>query len=139
MLAFRRPRTESPLRRGPADPRRAAVRFVLVTLETEESRRHVREHRDEHNARLAEWMTRQAEAGKLIAGEAFETEHTGPVTIRRDGDGTVTVTESPFTDGSETLGGYVIVDVADRAEAVDLAKTWPTGETVEVRPIWTPS
>jgi hypothetical protein len=74
-----------------------------------------------------------------IAGEAFETEHTRPVTIRRDGDGTVTVTESPFTDASETLGGYVIVDVADRAEAVELAKTWPTGETIEVRPISTPS
>jgi hypothetical protein len=68
------------------------VRFALVTLETEDSRRHVRQHRDEHNARLAEWMTKQAEAGKLIAGEAFETEHTGPVTIRRDGDRTVTVT-----------------------------------------------
>jgi hypothetical protein len=115
------------------------VRFALVTLETQESRRHVREHRGEHNARLAEWMTKQAKAGKLLAGEAFETEHTGPVTIRRDGDGTVTVTEGPFTDGSETLGGYVILDVADRAEAVELAKTWATGETIEVRPIWTPS
>jgi hypothetical protein len=115
------------------------VRFAFVTLETEESRRHVREHRDEHNARLAEWMTKQAEAGKLIAGEAFETEHTGPVTIRRDADRTVTVTEGPFTDGSETLGGYVIVDVADRAEAVELARTWPTCETIEVCPIWTPS
>ena len=114
------------------------MRFALVTLETEESRRHVREDRDEHNARLAAWMTRQAEAGKLIAGEAFETEHTGPVTVRRGGHA-VTVTEGPFADGSETLGGYVIVDVADRAEAVELAKTWPTGETIEVRPIWTPS
>jgi hypothetical protein len=137
MLASRRPQIEGPLRRGPAEPRRAAVRFALVTFDTEESRRHVREHRDEHNARLAEWMAKQAKAGKLIAGEAFETEHTGPVTIRHDGDGTVTVTESPVTDSSETLGGYVIIDVADRAEAVELAKTWPTGETIEVRPIWT--
>lgn len=115
------------------------MRFALVTFETEESRRRVREHRDEHNARLAAWMTKQAEAGKLIAGEAFETEHTGPVTIRRDGDGTVTVTDGPLTGGSETLGGYIIVDVADRADAVELAKTWPTGEAIEVRPIWTPS
>lgn len=115
------------------------MRFALVTLETEESRRHVREHRDEHNARLAEWMAKQAKEGKLIAGEAFETGHPGPVTIRRGGDGTVTVTDSPATGGSETLGGYVIIDVADRAEAVELAKTWPTGETIEVRPIWTPS
>jgi hypothetical protein len=115
------------------------VKFAFVTLETEESRRHVRDHRDQHKARLAEWMTKQAEAGKLVAGEAFETEHAVPVTIRRGGDGTVTVTESPATGSSETLGGYVIVEVADRAEAVDLAKTWPTGETIEVRPIWTAS
>lgn len=84
-------------------------------------------------------MATQAEAGRLIAGEAFETEHAAPVTIRRGSDGTVTVTESPATGSSETLGGYVIVEVADRAEAVELAKTWPAGETIEVRPIWTPS
>lgn len=81
------------------------MKFALIILETEESRRHIRAHRDEHRARLAEWMTRQAEAGRLIAGEAFETEQAAPVTIRRGGDGTVTVTESPATGGSETLGG----------------------------------
>jgi hypothetical protein len=36
----------------------------------------------------------------------------------------------------ETLGGYLLVEVADRDEAVDLARSWPTGETIEVRPLW---
>jgi hypothetical protein len=31
------------------------------------------------------------------------------------------------------------VEVADRDEAVALAKSLPTGETIEVRPIWVAS
>ncbi len=81
-------------------------------------------------------MTEQGRAGKLVSGEAFETDETRPVTVRFDSDGSATVTEEPFVEGSETLGGFVVVEVADRDEAVELAKSWPTGETIEVRPIW---
>ncbi|MFF4223538.1 YciI family protein [Streptomyces abikoensis] len=35
----------------------------------------------------------------------------------------------------ETLGGWFIVDVADRKEAAELAKSLPTPETIEIRPI----
>ena len=48
----------------------------------------------------------------------------------------MSVTEEPFAGESETLGGFLVVDVADREEAVELVKSWPTGETIEVRPIW---
>ena len=112
------------------------MKFALVVIETEESRRGVREHRDQHRARIQAWMAEQAQAGTLIGGEAFETETVGPVTVRRDAGGAATVTEGPFAGARETLGGYLLVDVANRDEAVELAKSWPTGETIEVRPIW---
>ncbi|WP_172639393.1 YciI family protein [Streptomyces tailanensis] len=57
--------------------------------------------------------------------------------MRREDDGIPKATEGPFSDGEETLGGYVLVEVADRDAAVDIAKTWPTPETFEVRPLWT--
>ena len=114
------------------------MRFALVVIETEASRRHVRERRADHRERIAAWMAQQAQAGTLVGGEAFETEAIGPVTVRRDDKGGVTVSEGPFAAGGETLGGYLLVEAADRDEAVALAKTWPTEETIEVRPIWVP-
>ncbi|MFE7549322.1 YciI family protein [Streptomyces gardneri] len=50
-------------------------------------------------------------------------------------DGTSTVTDGPAHPGEETLGGWLIIDVADRAAALELAKGLPAPETVEIRPI----
>ncbi|MBC6462064.1 YciI family protein, partial [Actinomadura sp. HBU206391] len=61
--------------------------------------------------------------------------HTAPATVRTTADGTSTVTDGPAHAGEETLGGWFIVEVADRAEALELARSLPTPETVEVRPI----
>ena len=80
-------------------------------------------------------MAEQDRAGKLVGGEAFETEQMGPVTVRRDSTGAVTGTEEPVAGASETLVGFLLVEVVDRDEAVELAKTWPTAETIEVRPV----
>lgn len=112
------------------------MKFALVIIENERSRRSVATDRAKHNESLRAWMAEQGRAGKLVGGEAFETDETGPVTVRFDADVSTTVTEEPFVQGSETLGGFVVVEVADRDEAVELAKSWPTGETIEVRPLW---
>jgi hypothetical protein len=65
------------------------------------------------------------------------------VRIRLRG-GTLKVTDGPFTESKELIGGYAIVDVANRGQALDLAtrfmelhrQHWPAfeGES-EVRPM----
>ena len=48
------------------------------------------------------------------------------------------VTDGPFTESKELVGGYSLVEAADLAAAVELAKSSPmpsTGGTVEVREI----
>jgi len=115
------------------------LKFALVTIETERSRRNILEDRAKHRKSIEAWMAEQARAGKLVGGEPFETEKMGPVTVRHDDSGAVTVAEEPFAGESETLGGFLLVDVADREEAVELAKSWPSGETIEVRPVWVAS
>jgi hypothetical protein len=116
-----------------------SMKFALITIETERSRRHVRENRAEHRSMIEAWMAEQGRAGKLVGGDAFETEAVAPVTLRHEASGEVTVTEGPFAAGAETLGGYLLVEAADRDEAVELARSWPTEETIEVRPIWAAS
>ncbi len=57
--------------------------------------------------------------------------------VRRDpGDGFV-VTDAPFAETKEVLGGYYLIDVADLDEALAVAKAVPVPfGGVEVRPIW---
>ena len=53
-------------------------------------------------------------------------------------DGAAVVTDGPFVEGKEEVGGYLIVSANDLNEAVALAKGCPIFEnngTVEVRPI----
>jgi hypothetical protein len=53
------------------------LKFALVTIETERSRRNILEDRAKHRKSIEAWMAEQARAGKLIGGEAFETEKMG--------------------------------------------------------------
>lgn len=115
------------------------MRFAFVIIETEHSRRHVRERRADYRARIEAWMGEQARAGALVGGEAFETEAMAPVTVRCAPDGGAVVTEGPFGGEAETLGGHLLMAAVDRDGAIAPAATWPTDETIEVRPIWSPT
>ncbi len=115
------------------------MRFALVIVENEASRRSIELDRTTHRKQLETWMARHAQSGTLIGGEAFETERFAPVTVRRDDDGRLSVTETGFAGDAETLGGYILVDVPDRESAVELAKSWPMAEAIEVRPLWEPN
>ena len=45
------------------------------------------------------------------------------------------VTDGPFMEGKEAIGGFCVVDVADLDEALRMAKTWPGRGAVEIRPV----
>jgi hypothetical protein len=52
-------------------------------------------------------------------------------------DGKRLVTDGPFAETREQLGGYMIVDVKNLAEAIDIAGRMPLARTstIEVRPV----
>ena len=54
-------------------------------------------------------------------------------TIRSRGDKRVVV-DGPFVEAKESVGGFSVLELASKDEAVALAKTWP-GYGVEIRPI----
>ncbi|MFE5097897.1 YciI family protein [Streptomyces sp. NPDC056638] len=111
------------------------MKYALVIFETDESRRRIQADRAAYRKEHEGWIGGLAAAGKLVGGEALDTERIAPATVRTTADGTSTVTDGPAHAGDETLGGWFIVEVADRAEALELAKSLPTPEPVEVRPI----
>ena len=73
-----------------------------------------------------------AAAGKLLGGDAL-TSGSSAAVIRRGGS----VTDGPFAETKEQLGGYYVVECADRDEAIAVARHVPEspGSLVEVRPL----
>jgi hypothetical protein len=79
-----------------------------------------------------DFMQRRAES--LLGGAALEASSTA-TSIRRDGSGGFTVTDGPFAESKEALGGYYLIEAADLDEAMQIAKEVPAGAGVEVRPV----
>ena len=91
-----------------------------------------------------ELRARYAEVGAWYAEHASKIGATsrlqGPETataVRFGPDGPPVVTDGPFLEGKESIGGYAEIDVADLDEALRMAKTWPGRGTVEIRPMAT--
>ena len=82
-------------------------------------------------------FSQAAGAGRL-SGEELESATTA-TTLRASGNGTPLVTDGPFMETKEALGGLYIVDVPDLDAAVGLARMLPELRekhgAVEVRPI----
>lgn len=79
------------------------------------------------------WMKELGEKGHL-KNEGHPLERTGKLLKGKQ----KTVTDGPFAEAKDAIGGYSIVEARDLAHAVGLAKGCPTFETdgaVEVRPI----
>jgi hypothetical protein len=51
--------------------------------------------------------------------------------------GKVSVTDGPFAETKEQLGGFFLIDARDLNEAIQVASRWPSARlgTIEVRPI----
>jgi hypothetical protein len=80
---------------------------------------------------INQWFGRYA--GKITGGHELQPERTA--TTVKFNNGKPVVTDGPFIEGKEAIGGYAEVDVADLDEAIEMAKGWPTGGPVEVRPV----
>ncbi len=73
-------------------------------------------------------------ADVLLGGDALHDQSETTV-VRADGDGFV-VTDGPFAEAKEALGGYYLFDVPDRAAALEVAKRVPVlAGYVELREI----
>jgi hypothetical protein len=72
---------------------------------------------------------------KLRGGQALQPTATA-TTIRKDGSGGFAVTDGPFVETKEALGGFYVIQAADLDEAIALAKKVPAPfGGVEVRPV----
>ncbi len=73
--------------------------------------------------------------GTLISAEPLQSVHNA--TTVRVRSGKLSVTDGPFAETKETLGGFFLIDVPDLDEAIQIASKWPSARlgSIEVRPI----
>ena len=73
---------------------------------------------------------------RCLGGAHLQSAETA--TTVREGGGGALITDGPFADTKEVLGGYYVVDAADLDEALEFAQRIPAvrlGGAVEVRPL----
>ena len=110
------------------------MKYMLMFVGDEESERRASpdEIRRGYEA-IGKWWGEHAAAGRIVDGQ--ELKSTKTATTLRKKDGKVTVTDGPFIESKEALGGFAIIDVPDLDAAIELAKGWPVLRTIEIRPI----
>ena len=78
------------------------------------------------------WWDDLSKTGVIKGGEELEPQRTA-TTVRRV-NGAMKVTDGPFIESKESVGGFALIEVDDLDKAIAIAKSWPGGD-VEVRPI----
>ena len=86
--------------------------------------------------RMTRYNERLAKAGALVALDGLHPPQAGARVSFRGGK--AQVTDGPFAESKEVLGGYWMIDVKSRQEALDWARQVPgdEGDVIEVRQVF---
>ena len=111
------------------------MKYVLLFVDTPEFSAQLDAMSPEQRGRAVqkvyEWLDTHAD--KFRGGNKLRAPETA-TTVRLD-RGEPVVTDGPFVEGKEMVGGYAILDVGDLDEALAVASSWPAPDVLEVRPI----
>jgi hypothetical protein len=82
------------------------------------------------------WVEGATERGILLSGGALRS--AGEAKIARVRDGELLVTDGPFAETKEQIGGYAVITCVDLDAALAVAAAHPLARSaeVEVRPFW---
>ena len=112
------------------------MRYLLLIYENEKAWMSIPE--DQQGAIFGEYMAFTEsikKSGNLLGGDPLQP--TDTATCVRVREGKRMVTDGPFAETREQLGGYYLVDAKDLDEAIAIAERIPSARmgTIEIRPI----
>jgi hypothetical protein len=84
----------------------------------------------------SEYTQMLRDRGIFLGGEALQPNPTA-TTVRVE-DGKTIITDGPFIEAKEALGGFYLIEARDLDEALELAAACPGAKwgAIEVRPVW---
>lgn len=93
------------------------------------------DQRDRCYVESAQYAQELSSKGKFLGASPLHP--TSTATSIRMREGKALVTDGPFAETREQLGGYFLVDAQNLDEAISIASAIPAGKwgTVEIRPI----
>ena len=106
--------------------------MLLIYLEEKALSQAEREHCYQDSAQFANQIN---SSGQYL--DASPLQPTSTATSVRVRDGKRLVTDGPFAETREQLGGYFLIEAKNLDEAIDIAARIPAGRwgTVEIRPV----
>jgi hypothetical protein len=112
------------------------MKFVVLMAEKDPDAwdRATQAYRDEVFERHRSFDRAVREHGEMLSGEALAS-GTQAVTLRPATGGERLVTEGPYAESAEQLGGFYLVDLDSQETALDLVRLLPESYTVELRPV----
>src|SRR3954451_22081214 len=112
------------------------MRYLLMLYEADRQSEPSPDEAMASHERYAAFTREVHERGVFKAGEALEPTNTA--TTVRVRDGKTVVTDGPFAETKEFLGGFYLLDCRDLDQAIELARQIPAVErgSIEIRPIW---
>jgi hypothetical protein len=74
-------------------------------------------------------------SGRLILTNALQSARTASMVRVRSGE--VLITDGPFAETREQIGGFFLIEAKDKNEAIQIASKWPGARfgNIEVRPV----
>ncbi len=85
---------------------------------------------------IGEWWEANEKAGHLVAGVGNRLQDASTARTIRKNNGSTNVTDGPFVETKETIGGFGLINAPSIEAAVEIAKGWPSPYvTIEVRPV----
>jgi hypothetical protein len=113
------------------------MRYMLLIIGDESRYSDMSE--EEQAAQLGRWSEYSKElvdAGAFVAGDGLQT--SSSATTLRVQDGERVLTDGPFAETKEQIGGYYTIECKDLDEAIDWAAKLPSaafGGVTEIRPV----
>ncbi len=110
------------------------MKYVMLILNTEAAGKLTDADQQAWSSEIMAWYEKMASSGKMPdAGAQLQPPDTAK-TLRASG-----VTDGPFMETKEVLGGYTVLETDSFDEAVEISKTWPGVDrgliTIELRPL----
>jgi hypothetical protein len=112
------------------------VKYILLIYDNPDTRERFFGSEGEGLMREMDALMQEiTESGELIGGEAL-ADPAQSRTVRAT-DGVPVITDGPFAEAKEHLGGYLIVECETIERATAIAARWPNAKfgAMEVRPI----
>ena len=108
-------------------------KYMLIMRGTDESNAAMMSSIEEGIARTRQFIEEMMKAGVLLAAEGLDDPGQG-VVVDFSGE-TPVVTDGPYGETKELFGGFFLLDVVSKQEAVEWAKRVPAapGSKIEIR------